>query len=607
MADHLEATTETVQHVCNMEEVQGGDEGGNLLSKKQFSEQNAFNLVHDELRIAIKVAMPSPKRLMHRFLENTKEVLYPDDPLRQFKHQPASRKCFLGLKYLMPILDWVQDYKLSYLKSDLIAGITIATLAVPQGIGFARVAGLPPIVGLYTSFLPPLLYGLFGSSKDIAVGPGSILSILIGSLLRENIGPEEPPDSFVRLAFTATFFAGLFQAALGVFRLGFMIDFMSRAATIGFISGAAVVVCLQQLKGILGITNFTKKTDINSVMHSVWADPDMWNWRTAVIAACFLVFLLVAKKLSNQKKKLFWISPGAQMASIVLTTIFVYITHAYQHIGTVGTLKKGLNPLSVKYIYFHGPYALKAMKIGLIIGMINVMETIAVGRTFAAKKNNKIDGNKEIVALGIVNLTGSCFSCYISSGAISRSAINFDAGCKTALSNIITATLVMITLLVLTPLFHYTPNVILSAIVFVAVIGLIDVKGAHFTWRVDKLDSLACLGAFFGVIFLSINAGLLIAVSISVAKILLHVARPHTAVLGIIPKTSIYQDIQHYADAIQIPRILIIRIDAPICFINANYIKERILRWVDEKEEYNGQKLIVQYVIVDLTQFNESF
>ncbi|KAJ7570537.1 hypothetical protein O6H91_01G124400 [Diphasiastrum complanatum] len=561
------------------------------------------NSLYEEQKGSIEVAPPPPKRLIHRLLYNTKEMLCPDDPFRQFKNQTTRKKCYLGLKHFMPILDWAPHYTLSYFKSDLISGMTIASLAIPQGIAFARLARLPPIVGLYTSFLPPLLYGIFGSSRDIALGPGSILSILLGSLLREEVNPAESPETYLRLAFTATFFAGLFEALLGALRFGFIIDFLSRAAIIGFISGVAIVVSLQQLQGILGITNFTEKADIVSVMGSVWPHPNMWNWRTAVVAASFLVFLLAAKEISKRNKNLFWVTAVAPLLSVFLTTVFVEATHAYLHIGTVGTLTKGLNPISVTDIYLHGPYALKAMKIGLITAMINVMETVAVGRTFAAKKDNKIDVNKELIALGIVNLSSSCFSCYIATGALSRSAVNVNAGCKTALSNVVMATLIMIILLALTPLFHYTPDVILSTIVFVAVIGLIDLEGAYFTWTVDKLDFLVCLGAFIGVIFLSINTGLLIAVCISVGKILLQITRPHIALLGLIPNTNIYQDIEHYTIATQIPGILIIRVDSPICFTNGNYIKERILRWVDENVDNarHCKGLILQYVIMDLT------
>ncbi|KAJ7530782.1 hypothetical protein O6H91_14G018800 [Diphasiastrum complanatum] len=561
------------------------------------------NLSHDEPRRAIEVAPPPPKALMHRLLYNTKEMLCPDDPFHKFKNQTTRRKCYLGLKHLMPILDWAPGYSLSYLKSDLISGMTIASLAIPQGIGFARLAKLPPIVGLYSSFLPPLLYGIFGSSRDVAVGPGSILSILLGSLLREVVSPTESPETYLQLAFTATFFAGLFEALLGAFRFGFIVDFLSRAAVIGFISGVAIVVALQQLKGILGITNFTENADIVSVMRSVWAHPNMWNWRTAVIAASFLVFLLAAKEISKRHKKLFWVTAIAPLLSIIFTTLLVHATHDYEHIGIIGTLPKGLNPVSVTKIYFRGPYALKAMKIGLIAAMINVMETIAVGRTFAVKKDTKIDVNQELVALGLLNLSSSCFSCYMATGALSRSAVNVNAGCKTALSNIVMATVVMVILLALTPLFHYTPNVILSTIVFVAVIGLIDLEGAYFTWKVDKLDFLACLGAFIGVVFISINTGLLIAIGISVGKILLQISRPHTAIMGLIPSTNIYQDMQHYTNATQIPGILIIRIDSPICFTNGNYIKERILRWVGESEDnashYKGW--ILKYLVLDLT------
>ncbi|KAJ7556986.1 hypothetical protein O6H91_05G107300 [Diphasiastrum complanatum] len=582
---------------------QADDSKKTKLHETEIEASRAFGVAH-ELRSVHEVVMPTPKSTLHEFLDISKEMLFPDNPFRQFRNQSRRRKCLLGMQYALPILEWGPQYNFDFFKSDLISGITIASLAIPQGIAYAKLANLPPIIGLYSSFLPPLLYALFGSSRDLAIGPGSILSILVATLLRQDVNEETNPEAYVRLAFTATFFAGVFQASLGIFRIGFITDFISHAAVVGFITGAAIAVSLQQLRGVLGIVHFTNKADVISVMHAVWEHPEKWSWRTILISICFLTFLLVTKEISKRKTNLFWLAAIAPLVSVFLSTLFVFLTHAEKHnVSIVGSLKKGLNPVSANQLYLYGPYAMKAMKIGLISGMVALTEAIAVGRTFATLKDYQIDGNKEMIALGIVNLGSSCMSCYLTTGAVSRTAVNYHAGCKTAVSNIVMATIVMITLLALTPLFHYTPDVILATIILAAVLGLIDLKGIYFIWKVDKLDFLACMGACLGVIFISIPFGLLIAVGISIGKILLNVTRPHTAILGRISGTSIYQDIEHYSNASQIPGILLIRIDSAIYFSNSNYLKERILRWVDDEEqsiqERNGVPL--QYVILDLT------
>jgi high affinity sulfate transporter 1 len=248
-----------------------------------------------------KVGVPPKKSLFAEFSDAVKETFFADDPLRQFKDLPRSKKIWLGLQQVFPVLDWGRNYSLGKFKGDLIAGLTIASLCIPQDIGYSKLANLPPQVGLYSSFVPPLIYAAMGSSRDIAIGPVAVVSLLLGTLLQNEIDPNTHPLEYRRLAFTATFFAGITQAALGFFRLGFIIEFLSHAAIVGFMAGAAITIALQQLKGFLGIAHFTKKSDIVSVMESVWGNVHHgWNWQTILIGASFLAFLLVAKYIVRQ-------------------------------------------------------------------------------------------------------------------------------------------------------------------------------------------------------------------------------------------------------------------------------------------------------------------
>nr|ABK26681.1 unknown [Picea sitchensis] len=198
-----------------------------------------------------------------------KEMLFPDDPFRRFKNQPTTRKWIIGLQYVFPILEWLPTYSFRLFKSDIVSGITIASLAIPQGISYAKLANLPPVMGLYSSFVPPLIYAILGSSTDLAVGTIAVVSILLASMLSHEVSPIHNPELYVRLAMTATFFAGVFQASLGIFRLGFIVDLLSHATIVGFMAGVATIVSLQQLKGILGLRHFTAKTDIVSIVRSV--------------------------------------------------------------------------------------------------------------------------------------------------------------------------------------------------------------------------------------------------------------------------------------------------------------------------------------------------
>ncbi|KAI3749417.1 hypothetical protein L2E82_20029 [Cichorium intybus] len=252
----------------------------------------------------------------------------------------------------------------------------------------------------------------------------------------------------------------------------------------------------------------------------------------------------------------------APLTSVILGSVLVYLTHAEKHgVQVVGKLKKGLNPITIMNLSFGSQYLSTAIKTGIITGIIALAEGIAVGRSFAMLKNYNIDG------------------------PFSRSAVNFNAGCKTAMSNIVMAIAVMFTLLFLTPLFHYTPIVVLSSIIISAMLGLIDYKEAIHLWRLDKFDFVVCMSAYFGVVFGSVEIGLIIAVALSLLRVLLFVARPRTSVLGHIPDSTIYRSIDQYQSAKTVPGILILQIDAPIYFASAGYLRERILRWVNEEED----------------------
>ncbi|XP_058226850.1 probable sulfate transporter 3.4 [Rhododendron vialii] len=551
-----------------------------------------------------KVCLPPHKTTLQKLRHRLSEIFFPDDPLHRFKNQTWLKKFLLGLQFFFPVFQWGPNYSLKLLRSDVISGLTIASLAIPQGISYAKLANLPPIIGLYSSFVPPLIYSVLGSSRHIGVGPVSIASLVMGTMLSETVSYADQPILYLQLAFTATFFAGVFQASLGLLRLGFVIDFLSKATLVGFMAGAAVIVSLQQLKGLLGIVHFTSKMEMVPVLSSVFSHKNEWSWQTIVMGISFLVFLLATRQISMRKPKLFWISAAAPLTSVILSTLIVYLLRSTAHgISTIGHLPKGLNPPSSNMLYFQGTYLGVALKTGIVTGILALTEGIAVGRTFAALKNYQVDGNKEMMAIGLMNMAGSCSSCYITTGSFSRSAVNYNAGAQTIVSNIVMSSAVLVTLLFLMPLFTYTPNFILAAIIITAVIGLIDYQAVFRLWKVDKLDFLACICSFLGVLFISVPLGLAIAVGVSVFKILLHVTRPNTMVLGNIPGTQIYQNIGRYREALRVPSFLIVAVESPFFFANSTYLQERILRWVREEEERieSNKESTMKCIILDMT------
>nr|GMD63340.1 probable sulfate transporter 3.3 [Ipomoea batatas] len=534
---------------------------------------SGFRVEMGGVEVIHRVEEPPKRSTWQKLKGRLKETFFPDDPFRQFKNQPLKHRLILGAQYFFPILQWGPQYSFKLFKSDIISGLTIASLAIPQGISYAKLANLPPIVGLYSSFVPPLVYAVLGSSRDLAVGPVSIASLILGSMLRQEVSPSDDPNLFLQLAFSSTFFAGLFQASLGIFR----------ATLVGFMAGAAIIVSLQQLKSLLGITHFTQQMGLVPVLSSVFHRTNE----------------------GIRRPKLFWISAGAPLLSVILSTLLVFAFKADKHgISVIGKLQEGLNPPSWNMLRFHGAHLGLVIKTGIVTGIISLTEGIAVGRTFAALKNYQVDGNKEMMAIGIMNVVGSSTSCYVTTGAFSRSAVNHNAGCKTAVSNIVMAVTVMVTLLFLMPLFQYTPNVILGAIIVTAVVGLIDIPAAYSIWKVDKFDFIVLLCAFFGVTFISVQNGLAIAVGISIFKVLLQITRPKTMMLGNIPGTGIYRDLDHYKEAITTPGFLILSIEAPVNFVNTTYLKERISRWIEEyeaEEEQTKKQSELRFVVLDMS------
>ncbi|KAI5387116.1 putative sulfate transporter 3.3, variant 2 [Lathyrus oleraceus] len=422
-------------------------------------------------------------------------------------------------------------------------------------------------------------------------------------MLRQEVSPSGEPVLFLQLALTSTFFAGLFQASLGVLRLGFIIDFLSKAILIGFMAGAAIIVSLQQLKSLLGITHFTKEMGLVPVMTSVFQNIHEWSWQTIVMGICFLVILLIARHVSIRKPKLFWVSAGAPLMCVIISTLLAFAIKAQNHgISVIGKLQAGINPSSWNMLKFHGSHLGLVMKTGLITGILSLTEGIAVGRTFAALGNYKVDGNKEMMAIGFMNVVGSFTSCYVTTGAFSRSAVNNNAGAKTAASNIVMSVTVMVTLIFLMPLFQYTPNVVLGAIIVTAVIGLVDIPAACHIWKMDKFDFLVMLTAFLGVVFISVQEGLAIAVGLSTFRLLLQITRPKTVMMGNIPGTDIYRNLHQYMEAKRIPGFLILSIEAPINFANITYLNDRTMRWIEEEEEDNEkEQSSLRVLILDMS------
>ncbi|KAK8343343.1 hypothetical protein V6Z11_A07G004400 [Gossypium hirsutum] len=542
----------------------------------------------------------TPKKFIKTFKKDCKETFFPDEPFGKFRHDKLLQKVKKTIQYFIPIFEWLPRYNLHLFRYDVLAGITITSLAIPQGISYARLADLPPIIGLYSSFVPPLIYTVFGSSNNLAVGTVAACSLLMHETLGAVVSPKDDPTLYLHLIYTSTFFTGIFQTALGFCRLGILVDFLSHSTITGFMGGTAIIISLQQMKGILGLKHFTTRTDVVRVIQAIFHYRNEWKWQSFVAGLIFLCFLQVARYVRQRKPNLFWVSAISPMAVVAVGCLYAYLGDGEQHgIAIVGDLKKGLNPSSIHYLNFDSRYLPATIRAGAVTGLISMVEGIAIGRSFAIIKNEQIDGNKEMIAYGFMNIIGSLTSCYLTTGPFSKTAVNVNSGCKTPMANVVQGFCMMLTLLFLAPIFSYTPLVALAAIIMSAMLGLINYEEMYHLYKVDKFDFAICMAAFFGVSFGSMDIGLLLSVGLSLLRALLYVARPAACKLGRLPNTSLYRDTEQYPETMSLEGILVLQLGSPVYFANCSYIRERILRFINEEDAVTEYR--TEHILLDLS------
>nr|CAO99122.1 sulfate transporter-like protein [Nicotiana tabacum] len=324
---------------------------------------------------------PAPPSFCNEIINSVTETVLPqkNNNFSSNSKQYGGGAVSSFLQGLFPILSWGRNYKVKMFKHDLLAGLTLASLCIPQSIGYANLANLEPQYGLYTSVVPPLIYAVMGSSRELAIGPVAVVSLLLSAMITEIVDPAVDPIAYTSLVFTVTFFAGTFQAAFGLLRLGFLVDFLSHAAIVGFMGGAAIVIGLQQLKGFIGISHFTTKTDVVSVLKAVFTSfhNETLSPLNFVLGCSFLIFILATRFIGKRNKKLFWLPAIAPLLSVLLSTLMVYLTKADRHgVKIVKHFKGGLNPSSVHQLQFNGPHLGEVAKIGLICALVALTVSI---------------------------------------------------------------------------------------------------------------------------------------------------------------------------------------------------------------------------------------
>ncbi|MFT6091891.1 SulP family inorganic anion transporter [Sulfitobacter sp.] len=502
-------------------------------------------------------------------------------------------------KYL-PILDWGRRYNKTALSNDLMAAVIVTIMLIPQSLAYALLAGLPPEAGLYASIVPIILYAIFGTSRALAVGPVAVVSLMTAAALG-NIA-DQGTMGYAVAALTLAFLSGAILLAMGVFKLGFLANFLSHPVIAGFITASGVIIAASQIKHILGIS--ASGENLIELLHSILIHLGETNWITLIIGVSATGFLFWVRKGLKPFLKSKGVSAGAAdvatkagpVAAVVLTTVIVWLFGLSDYgVRIVGAVPQSLPPLTLPDFSFDlmGALLLPA----ILISVIGFVESISVAQTLAAKKRQRIDPDQELIGLGTANLGAAFTGGFPVTGGFSRSVVNFDAGAETPAAGAFTAVGLAIAALALTPLVFFLPQATLAATIIVAVLTLVDFSILKKSWGYSKADFAAVLATMLVTLGSGVELGVTCGVVLSIFLHLYKTTRPHIAEVGLVPGTEHFRNINRHSVETD-PEILTLRIDESLYFANARFLEDYIY------DRLAGDKAI-KHVVLMCSAINE--
>ena len=474
----------------------------------------------------------------------------------------------MNLRTFFPFLTWIGELKdIEVLRADILAGVTVALILIPQSMAYAQLAGLPAYYGLYISFMPVMIAVLWGSSRQLATGPVAVVSIMTATALAP---VATSPEHYIALAMFLALLVGLFQLFLGIFRLGLVVNFLSHPVIVGFTNAAALVIGLSQLSKIFGVT--MPGTASEHFLGRIWGVVEQLG-DTHVLT---LITALVALSIMLGLKKYAPKAPGvliAVVSSIVISWLFDF---EEKGVAVVGSIPEGLPNLQVPIMSYELVGSL--LPAAIVISLVGFMEAISIAKAMAAKTKDHIDPNQELIGQGLGNIVGSFTQAYPASGSFSRSAVNLNAGARTGFSSVVTAIIVVITLLFLTPLLYDLPQGVLAAVIMMAVFGLINFNSVKHAMQVNKHDGIASIVTFVATVGLAphLDQGILLGASLAIGLYLYRTMSPRIAFLGRHPDGTL-RDVNVYDNLPVDERIIAIRFDGTLYFANVAYFEEAIL------------------------------
>ena len=484
----------------------------------------------------------------------------------------------LRLGRYIPVLDWGRRYNRDALSNDLIAAVIVTIMLIPQSLAYALLAGLPPEAGIYASIAPIILYAIFGTSRALAVGPVAVISLMTAASIGQIA--ESGTIGYAVAALTLAFLSGAILLVMGVFRLGFLANFLSHPVIAGFITASGILIASSQLKHLMGVRS--EGHSLIEVLHTLFQNLGDTNWITLLIGVTATAFLFWVRKGLKPLLRKAGLGPrmsdviakAGPVAAVFVTTMATWGLGLDQMgVAVVGEVPQSLPPLTLPSL---SPELLRQLIVpALLISIIGFVESISVAQTLAAKKRQRIDPNQELIGLGAANLGAAFTGGYPVTGGFARSVVNFDAGAETPAAGAFTAVGLAIAAVALTPLVFYLPKATLAATIMVAVLSLVDFSILRKTWAYSRADFFAVAGTILLTLGFGVETGVSAGVILSIFLHLYKTSRPHVAEVGLVPGTQHFRNVlRHKVETDD--HVLTLRVDESLYFVNARFLEDLI-------------------------------
>lgn len=492
----------------------------------------------------------------------------------------------------LPFLVWIHEIKDGkVLKADLIAGLTVALVLVPQSMAYAQLAGLAPQYGLYASFLPVMIAALMGSSRQLGTGPVAVVSLLTAAAIPTVIPEGADMVTYAAYASLLAFLVGVFQFALGALKLGLVINFLSHPVVVGFTNAAAIIIGTSQLNKVFGVEKGLGEHTYEQVWSTLVNATTSIHMVTLMIAAISFFIIIMIKKYAPKL-------PSVLIAVVVTTSISYSIGFGSEFSGAIiGNIPEGLPSFATPNFDFN--VISNMILTAITIGLIGFMEAISIAKAMAAQTKQRLDANQELVGQGLSNIVSSFFQGYAVSGSFSRSAVNISAGAITGFSSVVTAVIVGITLLFLTPLLYHLPQATLATVIIMAVINLVKFSPIKHAWKVEKHDAVVSVLTFILTLLFAphLENGIVIGIILSLGLFLYRTMEPRFTELSAHDGSSML--VNAFDNNLKSCEVVsIVKYSGALYFANAGYFEDRMLRLIADKHH------CLKYIIVDMAGIN---